>query len=72
MKTENLTKACDSFAFFFAELREAHTDAVTSGTPFAEAALYSLIGDAAKMEEKIDRIRETAHNPKVPKKKKRR
>lgn len=60
MKTENLMKACDSFDFFFAELREAHTDAVNSDEQFAEVALFSLIESAAKMQTKLNRIRETA------------
>ena len=40
MRTENLLKCCDSFDFFFAELRETHTDAVNSGNEFAEIALF--------------------------------
>ncbi len=60
MKTENLMKACDSFDFFFSELREAHTDAVNSDNQFAEVALFSLIESAAKMQTKLNRIREAA------------
>ena len=60
MKTENLTKACDSFAFFFSELREAHTDAVNSENPFAEIAVFSLIEDAAKLEAKLERVKDAA------------
>jgi hypothetical protein len=60
MKTENLMKACDSFAFFFSELREAHTDAVHSGNDFAEIALFSLIEDAAKMQTKLERVKDAA------------
>ena len=41
MKTENLMKACDSFDFFFSEIRSAHTDAVNSDNQFAEIALFS-------------------------------
>jgi hypothetical protein len=61
MKTENLMKACDSFAFFFAELREAHTDAVNSENPFAEIPLFSLIEDAAKIQTKLNRIKDAAN-----------
>ena len=60
MKTENLTKASDSFDFFFSELREAHTDAVNSGNQFAEIALFSLIESAAKMQTKLARVKEAA------------
>lgn len=60
MKTENLTKACDSFSFFASELREAHTDAVNSENQFAELALFSLIEDAVKLETKLFRIKEAA------------
>lgn len=60
MKTENLTKACDSFDFFFSELREAHTDAVNSDNQFAEIALFSLIESAAKMQTKLARVKEAA------------
>jgi len=55
MKTENLTRACDSFDLFFKELREAHTDAVNSENQFAEIALFSLIESAAKMQTKLAR-----------------
>jgi hypothetical protein len=61
MITENLMKACDSFDFFFRELREAHTDAVNSDEQFAEVALFSLIESAAKMQTKLSRIREAAN-----------
>ena len=47
MKTDNLMKACDSFSFYFSEIREAHTDAVNSENQFAEIALFSLIEEAA-------------------------
>ncbi len=60
MKADNLKKACDSFDFFFSELREAHTDAVNSENQFAEVALFSLIESAAKMQTKLNRIREAA------------
>lgn len=60
MNTENLMKACDSFDFFFAELREAHTDAVNSDNQFGEVALFSLIESAAKMQTKLNRIRDAA------------
>jgi len=60
MKTENLIKAADSFAFFFSELREAHTDAVNSDNQFAEVALFSLIEDAAKLEAKLARVKDAA------------
>jgi len=61
MKTENLIKACDSFAFFFSELREAHTDAVNSENQFAEIAIFSLIEQAAKMQTKLSRVKEAAN-----------
>jgi len=61
MKTENLMKACDSFDFFFSELREAHTDAVNSENQFAEVALFSLIEEAAKMQTKMARVKEAAN-----------
>jgi len=60
MKTENLLKCCDSFDFFFSELREAHTDAVNSENEFAEIALFSLIEEAAKMQPKLARVKEAA------------
>ena len=60
MKTENLTKACDSFDFFFSKLREAHTDAVNSENEFAEIALFSLIEQAAKMQPKLARVKDAA------------
>jgi len=60
MKTENLTKACHSFDFFFYELREAHTDAVNSENQFAEIALFSLIESAATMQTKLARVKEAA------------
>ena len=60
MKTENLIKAADSFAFFFSELREAHTDAVNSANPFAEIAVFSLLEDAAEMQTKLDRVKDAA------------
>ena len=60
MKTENLLKCCDSFEFFFSELREAHTDAVNSDNQFAEIALFSLIEPAAKMQTKLARTKEAA------------
>jgi hypothetical protein len=60
MKTENLMKACDSFDFFYSELREAHTDAVNSENQFAEFALFGLIEDAAKIQTKLNRIKEAA------------
>jgi hypothetical protein len=63
MKTENLMKACDSFAFFFSELREAHTDAVNSDNQFAEIAMFSLIEDAAKMQTKLERVKDAAMQP---------
>lgn len=53
-------KACDSFAFFFSELREAHTDAVNSENPFAEIAMFTLIEDAAKMQTKLARVKDAA------------
>lgn len=68
MTTENLLKACDSFNFFFSELREAHTDAVDSENQFAEIALFSMIEDAAKMQTKLNRLRDAANA--VAKKKK--
>ena len=60
MKTENLLKCCDSFDFFFAELREAHTDAVNSENEFAEIALFSLIEEAAKMQPRLARVKDAA------------
>ena len=60
MKTENLLKCCDSFEFFFSELREAHTDAVNSDNQFAEITLFSLIEPAAKMQTKLARTKEAA------------
>lgn len=60
MRTENLLKCCDSFSFFFAELREAHTAAVNSGNEFAEIALFSLIEEAAKMKPKLARVKDAA------------
>ena len=60
MKTENLMKACDSFDFFFSELREAHTDAVNSGNQFAEIAVFSLIEQAAKLNNQLARLKEAA------------
>ena len=68
MKTENLTKACDSFDFFFSELREAHTDAVNSENQFAEVALFSLIEEAVAMQTKLNRVRDAANYAAVAKK----
>ncbi|SPE60091.1 hypothetical protein SBV1_370075 [Verrucomicrobia bacterium] len=69
MKTENLTKAYHSFDFFFQELREAHTDAVNSENQFAEAALFSLLEEAVKLQTKLTVIRETATQANAVKKK---
>ena len=68
MKTENLTKAYHSLDFFMEELREAHTDAVTSGNRF-EAALFSLIEEAVKLQTKLSGIREAATQANAAKKK---
>jgi hypothetical protein len=53
VKTENLNKACESFEIFASVLREAHTDAVNSGSQSAEAALFSLIEAAVKLDAKL-------------------
>jgi hypothetical protein len=68
MRTENLTKACDSFDLFFKELREAHADSVNSENQFAEIALFSLIESAARMQTKLARVREAANADAVKKK----
>lgn len=47
MKTENLTKASDSFGSFLRELREAHNDARDAHDGFAEMFIYSLLQQAA-------------------------
>ena len=60
MKTENLTKACDSFEQFFRELREAHTDSVNSDNQFAEMVIFSLVEQAAEMSNQLARIKEAA------------
>jgi hypothetical protein len=49
MKTENLTKAVQTFSMFESELREAHTDAIHSGNEFAEIVLYDMIERAAEL-----------------------
>lgn len=63
--TENLLKACDSFGFFFAELREAHTDAVNSDNQFAEIALYTLIEKAADLRTLLARVKDAAEIQKL-------
>jgi hypothetical protein len=68
MKTENLSKACHSLDFFMEELREAHTDAVTSGNRF-EAALFDLMEEALKLQTKLTVIREAAVQADAAKKK---
>ena len=60
MNTENLMKACDSFDSFFSELREAHTDAVNSENQFAEIALFSLIEQAAQINNQLARVKDAA------------
>jgi len=59
MKTENLTKASHSLDFFMEELREAHTDAVTSGNRF-EAALFDLMEEALRLQVKLETIKAAA------------
>ena len=58
MKSKNLLKCCDSFDFFFAELRKAHTDAVNSENEFAEIVIFSLIEEAAKMQPRLARVKD--------------
>lgn len=60
MKTENLTKAHHSAQFLAREIREAHADAVDSGNHFAAIALFDLIEEAAKLEQKIKRLTDAA------------
>jgi hypothetical protein len=69
MKTENLTKAYHSLDFFMEELREAHTDAVTSGNRF-EAALFDLMEEALKLQTKLTGIRKAAIQANAAKNKK--
>ena len=69
MKTENLTKASHSLDFLMEELRGAHTDAMTSGNQF-EAALFSLIEEAVKLQTKLSGIREAAIQANAAKNKK--
>lgn len=69
MKTENLTKACHSFDFFFSELREAHTDAVTSGNRF-EPDLFDLIQEALRLQVKLEIIKQAAIRAEAAKKRK--
>lgn len=69
MKTENLIKACDSFDFFASELREAHTDAVNSGSKSAEGELFSLIEAAIKLDTKLHVVREAVTRANAAKKK---
>ena len=45
---------------FPAELREAHTDAVSSENEFAKLALFSLIEQAAEMQTKLARVKDAA------------
>jgi hypothetical protein len=52
MKTENLTKASHSLDFFMEELREAHTDATTSGGQF-EPVLFDLMEEALRLQVKL-------------------
>jgi hypothetical protein len=71
MKTENLIKACDSFDFFFNELREAHKDAVDSGNQFAEIAIFALIEPAVKLQTQLARIKDaTIETDSIAKKRK--
>ena len=65
MKTENLTKAFDSFGFFLGELRDAHTDAVNSGDQFAEIVLLQMLEDAVKMNRRLDAIKSAVYTAKM-------
>jgi hypothetical protein len=56
MQTENITKARDSFQFFIEELRAAHKDAIFGGNQFALMALFDLLQEAVKLEQKVQRI----------------
>ena len=58
MKAENLMKACSTFDIFTHQLREAHTDAVNSENRFGEAVLFDLLEQAAKLQEKLDRVKD--------------
>ena len=60
MKTENLTKALQTFAMFYSELRESHTDAVTSENQFAEIAIFDLIEKAAELRTKLNMVKTAA------------
>ena len=60
MKTENLTKAYNSAQCLAHDIREAHTDALTSENQFAEIALFDLIEATVKMEQKLKRLADAA------------
>jgi hypothetical protein len=60
MKTENMLKACETYEVFNSQLRDAHRDAVNSCDQFAEIVLYSLLEEAAKMDNQLKRIKEAA------------
>ncbi len=68
MKTENLTKASHSLDFFMEELREAHTDAVTSGNRF-EPVLFGLMEEALRLQVKLETIKAAATRANTAKKK---
>jgi hypothetical protein len=70
MRTENLPNARDSFDRFFSELREARTDSVNSGSQFVEVTLIPSIENVAKMQAKVNRIREAAKHAEVSNQKK--
>lgn len=60
MKTENLNKAYQSAQFLAREIREAHTDAVNAENQFAEIALFDLIEETVKLEQKLKRLTDAA------------
>jgi hypothetical protein len=60
MKTENLISAYHSAQFLAREIRQAHTDATESTNMFAEIALFDLIAESVKLEQKLQRLVDAA------------
>jgi hypothetical protein len=55
MNPANLSAASRHYARFLVSLREAYTDAINAGEPFAEIVIYSLLGPAHGLERELGR-----------------
>ena len=55
MKTENLTKASESFFNFAVQLRESYNDALSAKDPFAVVTIYSLCEEVTRIASELER-----------------